>query len=48
MGHKTISELEGEHYTAIMYECRDPACRNCVANPFKLSASTARTMRWAG
>jgi hypothetical protein len=36
MADKTISELEAEHYTAILCECRDPACRNRVAYPFKL------------
>jgi hypothetical protein len=36
MPDKTISQLEGEHYTHIECECRNPACRNWVAVPFKM------------
>lgn len=33
---RTISQLEAEHYTAILCECRNPACRNRVGYPFKM------------
>lgn len=36
MPDKTISELETERYTGILCECRNQACRNRVAYPFKL------------
>jgi hypothetical protein len=36
MTDKTISQLEGERYTHIECECRNPACRNSVWYPFKL------------
>jgi len=36
MSDETISQLEGERYTHIECACRNGACRNWMAVPFKM------------